>query len=69
MLVLTGYTLEHVTSGIFKAASHNVVSMANHAYMTRLQTIEQCGMVGNGVSAAEVVLALRIYAVIHCNPL
>lgn len=33
MLVLTGYTLEHVTCGIFKAAPHNVVSTARHAHM------------------------------------
>lgn len=65
MLVLTGYTLEHVTSGTFKAASHDVVSMANHAYMERLQTIIQWGMVGNEVSAAEVVLAFGLYTAIH----
>lgn len=31
MLVLTGFTLEHVTCGIFKAAPHCVVGRAHHA--------------------------------------
>ena len=31
MLLLTGYTLEHVTCGIFKAAPHTVVSRVHHA--------------------------------------
>ena len=29
ILMLTGYTLEHVTCGIFKAAPHNVVGCAS----------------------------------------
>lgn len=57
MLVLTGYTLEHVTCGVFKAAPHNVVSMANHAYMERLQTIKQCSKC---ISAARLCLFLSL---------
>ena len=55
MLLLTGYTLEHVTCGIFKAAPHNVVSTARHAYMRAshadvclLGVKSYCGMVAIG---------------------
>lgn len=39
MLVLSGYTLEYVTCGIFKAALHSVVSTAYHAHMKKLQEV------------------------------